>query len=73
MGVKTKEKKERKTEDKIIELYTIKEAADLLKLHHMTVRSRIRNNHIKAVDISRPGAKQKEYRITREELEKIIS
>lgn len=71
MGKKSREKKENKRE--VSELYTIKEAAEFLRVNHMTIRNRIRNNHIKAVNVARPGAKQKEYRITRQELERIIS
>lgn len=75
MGKKSREKKEKREQEEKnnLELYTIYEVADMLKVHHMTIRNKIRSKHIKVVDISSPGAKQRSLRITRQELDRIIS
>lgn len=77
MAKKSREKKERRHEEsenkkKEIELYTINEASELLKVHPMTIRNWIKGNRIETIDISPPGMKRKRHRISREQLDKII-
>lgn len=75
MGKKSREKKEareRKIPGQDIELYTIDEVAEILRLSTVTIRKRIRNNQIKSIDISAPGSVKKRHRITRQEVERLI-
>lgn len=77
MGVKARLKKDAKEIqsrlNEQIDLYTIKEAADVLRVHSATIRNWIKAGKIKFVTLGPANdSKRKAYRIEREELKRMI-
>ncbi len=70
MKIKNKEKKETTKREDIV-LYTIREAAEFLRVHPSTVRNWIKSGKINH-QLLDTGTKRKAYRIKIEDLERII-
>lgn len=49
-----------------LRLYTVAETAKILKLHHETVRTLIRNGTLSASDLSHPGSRYRRWRVSEE-------
>lgn len=75
MGRKSKLKAEEKSSQRLnsnIELYTVRETAELLRVHPVTVRNWIREGKVKAMNIATAEAKLQKLRIERKELDRIL-
>lgn len=54
-------------------LYTVKQVADILQVSPATVRNRIEDGSIQAIELpTRPGATRKQYRIKGIELDRLL-
>ena len=51
-----------------MQAYTTHEVAQILRLHVDAVRNRITSGELEAVDISKPGAKRRRFRVTEEQI-----
>ncbi len=80
MGRKSKLKAEAREEvkrsDRLsdnIELYTVRETAELLRVHPVTIRNWVNEGKVKALNIeTNPHRKLKKLRIERKELDRIL-
>jgi excisionase family DNA binding protein len=71
--VKRKREKNIREENKIeLELYTLTEAAEIIRVHPATLRNWIKQGRLKVIDVAPKESKRKAYRVKRDELDRLI-
>lgn len=75
MGKKSREKQERKqrgSENENMDLLTVNEAAEILRVHPKTIRNWMKEGSIDYVLLGPAGGNKKSYRIRRKEITQAV-